>query len=120
MQARSRAPGPPAASDLYNLADFMLGLRSSTRLSNVLVANLRQNMHFMYLQDDVRMSDKLTLNLGIRYEYATPHWEKDNLLTNWDVDSRKIIRRRTVRSSIARSSIQIAITGVLVSASRIP
>ena len=85
-------PTTAAASNLYNLADFMLGLRSQYALSNVLVANLRQNMHFMYLQDDVRMSDRLTLNLGIRYEYATPHWEKDNVLTNWDPDARRMIQ----------------------------
>jgi hypothetical protein len=28
------------------VADFMLGLRSSYALSNVLVAKVRQNMHF--------------------------------------------------------------------------
>jgi hypothetical protein len=87
-------PTTAAASNLYNLADFMLGLRSQYALSNVLVANLRQNMHFAYLQDDVRMSDKLTLNLGIRYEYATPQWEKDNVLTNWDPDARKMIQAK--------------------------
>ena len=85
-------PTGAGASNLYNLADFMLGLRSQFALSNVLVANLRQNMHFMYLQDDVRMSDKLTLNLGLRYEYATPQWEKDNILTNWDPDALRMIQ----------------------------
>ncbi len=56
----------------------MLGLRSRiTALSNVLIANLRQNMHFMYLQDDWRVRDGLTLNVGLRYEYATPHWESE-------------------------------------------
>jgi hypothetical protein len=77
-------PVGAAASNLYNLADFMLGLRSQYALSNILVANLLQQMHFTYLQDDFRVSDKLTLNLGIRYEYATPHWEKDNILSNYD------------------------------------
>ena len=50
----------------------MFGLRSTYALSNILVAELRQNMHFMYLQDDLRVNDRLTLNLGLRYEYATP------------------------------------------------
>ena len=27
---------------------------------------------------------RLTLNLGVRYEYSTPYWEKDNILTNFD------------------------------------
>ena len=85
-------PTTAAASNLYNVADFMLGLRSQYALSNVLVANLRQNMHFLYLQDDVRMSDRLTLNLGLRYQYATPHWDKDNILSNWDPDARRMIQ----------------------------
>ena len=87
-------PATAGASSLYNLADFMLGLRSQYTLSNVLVANLRQNMHFAYLQDDVRMNDKLTLNLGLRYEYATPQWEKDNVLSNWDPDARTMIHAK--------------------------
>jgi hypothetical protein len=77
-------PAGAAASNLYNLADFMFGLRSQYALSNILVANLRQNMHFLYLQDDWRATDRLTLNLGLRYEYATPWWERDNILSNFD------------------------------------
>ncbi len=38
-------PAGAAAGNLYNLADFMRGLRSTYALSNILVANLRQNMH---------------------------------------------------------------------------
>ena len=87
-------PATAAANNLYNLADFMLGLRSQFALSNVLVANLRQNMHFLYVQEDVRMSDRVTLNMGLRYEYATPHWEKGNILSNWDPDGRRMIQAR--------------------------
>ena len=79
----TRIPGTPA-SNLYNLADFMLGLRAQYALSSVLVANLRRNMHFTYLQDDWRATGKLTLNLGVRYEYSTPYWEEHNVLSNFD------------------------------------
>ena len=57
-------PAGVAANTIYNLSDFMFGLRSNYALSNILVANLRQNMHFLYLQDDVRVNERLTLNLG--------------------------------------------------------
>jgi hypothetical protein len=87
-------PAGAGASNLYNLADFMLGLRSSYGLSNVLVANMRQNMHFTYVQDDIRMSDRLTLNLGVRYEYATPQWEANNVLSNWDPTTHKMIQAK--------------------------
>ena len=114
-------PATAAASNLYNLADFMLGLRSQYALSNVLVANLRQNMHFLYLQDDVRMSNRLTLNLGLRYEYATPQWETrqhpDQLGSGRAQDDSG---DRTDRFTIARSSIPTATTGDRVWASPTP
>ena len=69
---------------LYNLADFMLGLRSQYALSTFFVANMRQHLHFTYVQDDIRVNDKLTLNAGLRYQYASPMWEANNALTNFD------------------------------------
>ena len=84
-------PTGAAANTLYNLSDFMFGLRASYGLSTFLIANLRQQMHFTYIQDDWRVNDKLTLNAGLRYEYATPHWEKDNILSNYDPAANSMI-----------------------------
>jgi hypothetical protein len=87
-------PAGVAANTIYNLSDFMFGLRSNYALSNILVANLRQNMHFLYLQDDFRANDQLTLNLGVRYEYATPWIERDNILSNFDPATRTMVLAR--------------------------
>ena len=87
-------PAGAAANNVYNLADFMLGLRSRFGISNIFVANLRQNMHFLYVQDDVRVNDRLTLNLGVRYEYATPWVERDNILSNFDPTTRQMVIAR--------------------------
>jgi hypothetical protein len=84
-------PVGASANNLYNLADFMFGLRNVYALSNILVANIRQQMHFTYLQDDFRLNDNLTLNLGIRYEYATPQYEKDNIMSNFDPATRTMV-----------------------------
>src|SRR5262249_12000197 len=39
---------------------------------------------YTYVQDDWKLTDRLALNLGLRYEYATPYYERDNRLFNFD------------------------------------
>ena len=87
----SRPVGATAANNLYNLADFMFGVRSTYALSNILVAELQQNMHFIYLQDDWRLNDRLTINAGLRYEYATPWTEANNVLSNFDPATKTMV-----------------------------
>jgi len=81
-----------STNNLYNLSDFMFGLRSSYALSNAVIVNLRQRMNFFYLQDDFKVNPKLILNMGLRYEYSTPQWEKENILSNFNPETRALIR----------------------------
>jgi outer membrane receptor protein involved in Fe transport len=90
----SRPVGSTSTDNRYNLADFMFGLRSRYALTNFFIANLHQNMYFAYVQDDWKVRPDLTLNLGLRYEYATPHTEEDNQLTNFDPETRTMIPAR--------------------------
>src|SRR6185503_12027718 len=62
----TRPAGIASNPAVYNLGDFMLGLRSQYALTTFFVADMRQNLHFTYLQDDVRVNDRLTVNLGLR------------------------------------------------------
>jgi hypothetical protein len=68
----------------YNLADFMFGLPNQIQLANWLVGNYRQRDYYLYFQDDFRVNSKLTVNLGLRWEFATPRWDRDNMLSNFD------------------------------------
>jgi hypothetical protein len=75
-----------------SLADFLFGARSAYQLNNFVVVHLNQRMHYMYLQDDVRLSSRLTINAGLRYELVTPQWESNNLLANFDPGTNSLIQ----------------------------
>jgi len=55
-----------------SVAAFMLGLPTNSNTPEGLpVTDVRQNRMGFYLTDDWKVSRKLTLNLGVRYEYNT-------------------------------------------------
>ncbi len=84
-------PAGAASNNLYNVADFMFGAPSQLRLVNYFEADMQQRMHFAYFQDDWKVLPNLTLNLGVRYEFATPMWDKENRLTNFDPRTNSIL-----------------------------
>jgi hypothetical protein len=82
----------PSDATSYDLADFYFGLPSAIAQGNPLVTNLRQHVHSLYVQDDWRVTPKLTLNLGLRWEFATPIWERDNLWSNFNPATNTLVR----------------------------
>jgi hypothetical protein len=84
-------PTPTKSNTLYNMADFLLGARSTYQLTNFTVAHLRQRMNFAYVQDDFKVSPRLTLNLGMRYEFATPVYDRDNHMANFDPSTNSLV-----------------------------
>lgn len=84
-------PTGAASNNIYNLADFFFGLRSQYELANLTVAEMQQRFHFAYIQDDFKVNRKLTLNMGLRYEFGTPYTEKNNRLSNYDPVTNSIL-----------------------------
>jgi hypothetical protein len=82
----------PADPTSYDLADFYFGLPSTIQQGSNLVTNLRQQVHSLYVQDDWRVTPKLTLNIGLRWEFATPIYERDNLWSNFDPSTNTLVR----------------------------
>lgn len=77
--------------EAVSLSDFLFGARDTYQLNNFVNVHLNQRMHNFYFQDDIRVSDKLTVNAGLRYELVTPQWESNNLLANFDPTTNSLI-----------------------------
>lgn len=68
-------------------ADFLLGAASATNLSREAFLQYRAPYTHFFAQDDWRVSKRLTLNFGLRYELNPPSVEKDNKIANFDLDT---------------------------------
>jgi len=73
-----------SCAEAWNLADFIFGARSKYELSARHSVEYNQRMHFVYAQDDWHATSRLTVNIGLRYELATPPFETNNQLANFD------------------------------------
>ncbi len=75
-----------------SLASFLLGLPNGGNFPRN--ANGFYSQHFVafYVQNDWRITQRLTLNLGLRWDYETPVTERyDRLTTNYDLTAQNPI-----------------------------
>jgi Carboxypeptidase regulatory-like domain len=67
------------------IADLILGIPNSVDIGLQLTKPHTQSWEMdYYAQDTYRLTRKLTLNYGIRYEYQAPYTEANNYISNYD------------------------------------
>ena len=67
-------------------ASFLLGIPDSANRSNSQELRLRNWDLSPYLQDDIKLSPKLTLNVGLRWDMQAPFTENNNLIVFFNQD----------------------------------
>lgn len=85
----TQGPNPNAASATagYGFASFLLGTGSGGNFyQNWKNVASQSFYHGFYVQDDWRITRKLTLNLGVRYDFDTPRTERFNRMSWFDPD----------------------------------
>ncbi|MDR3793812.1 MAG: TonB-dependent receptor [Terracidiphilus sp.] len=76
---------------MFDYADFLFGYQAQMGISSPTISNLRNWGLAGYVQDDWKLSRKLSVNLGLRYEYNTPIYEADNKLANYDPSTQAMV-----------------------------
>jgi hypothetical protein len=83
----------PATNTGNGVGDFFLGLPSEfgRGLSSGKTWEQSTNIYAAYAQDTWRLTDRLTVNAGLRYEAHTPWVETNNQQANYDLRTQQIV-----------------------------
>ena len=84
--AMTRGPNPnvSTANAGNAIASMLLGTPTGGTTNSGSGYSLQNFYYAGYIQDDIRVNDKLTLNLGLRYEAESPYTERRNQLNYFD------------------------------------
>ena len=84
VQDPTQPEGTPVTNTGLGLADFLLGNVAQLSVNVYPVYHTRQSEYDGYAQDDWRVTQKLTLNLGVRYEYWTAFADASGLTSTFN------------------------------------
>ena len=71
----------------FHIADFFLGLPNFVGTGSALDLREREAYHALYIQDDWKISPRLTANLGLRWDLQIPFSEASGQFAGFDPDA---------------------------------
>jgi len=94
--------GPGAATPI---AGFLLGYPDLTTIATVInpATDSRAGAYALYGQDDFKLSQRLTLNYGLRWEYHPGFHDLNNNMVNFDPYYQNIVNGRNTGAVIAEN-----------------
>ncbi len=95
--AFTQGPNPATASTTagFGFATFLLGAPTGGQITGDPRFRSSQKYFGPYVQDDWKITNTLTVNLGLRYEYQSPWRERDDQLTFFDTGASDPLTGRT-------------------------
>ncbi|HTW64507.1 MAG TPA: TonB-dependent receptor [Bryobacteraceae bacterium] len=91
------------------LASMLLGYPDLTTIANVINPNTdsRANAFALYAQDDYKLSQTLTLNYGLRWEYHPGFHDLDNDMVNFDPYYKNIVNGQNTGAVIVENQADL-------------
>ncbi len=86
----TQGPNPLVASSTAGaaFASLLLGVGTSGSINSVQPGQFISYKYYgAYFQDDWKLTSRLTMNLGLRYDYNAPWTEKHDRINSWDASS---------------------------------
>ncbi|MBL8222044.1 MAG: TonB-dependent receptor, partial [Bryobacterales bacterium] len=89
----TRGPNPNVFTNTGNgVASLLLGVAASGNVPTTVGVAMQNYYAGFYVQDDIRLTSKLTVNLGLRYETESPYTERYNQINGFNADLASPVR----------------------------
>lgn len=72
----------------YSMASFLLGIVDSAGLNDPIKLGGRRKYMALFLQDDYKATNRLTIQMGLRWEFQPPMYEVYDRLSSWRPDAK--------------------------------